>query len=333
MTMATLSLKSLIPRIGAVNLRLILLLIGLLIVFGLVLGDRLFSSASLRSMAYQLPELGILSLAMMAPLLSGGLDLSIIATANLVALTIAFLFQTIVPAEPGFVWAAAQIAAIAAGLLLAVGIGAVNGFVIAYLEVSPILTTLGAMTFIKGISIGLTHGQVLSGFSSPIVFIGNGSILGVPVVVLIFVAVAAIMAVILNRTPFGQMLHMLGSNEAATRYSGVDTRRMLVKVYVMSSVLSAIAGVVMMARFNSANAAYGESYLLVTILAAVLGGVSPSGGFGKVMGLVFGLFILQLISTAFNLMNFSQFLTLAVWGGTLIAVAAFARLREFAHFN
>ena len=121
---------------------------------------------------------------------------------------------------------------------------------------------------------------------------------------------------------------MLGSNEAATRYSGVDTRRALVKVYMISSLLAAIAGVVMMARFNSANAAYGESYLLITILAAVLGGISPSGGFGKVGGLVLALVILQLISTAFNLLDFSQFLTLAIWGGTLIAVAAVARLRS-----
>ena len=211
-------------------------------------------------------------------------------------------------------------------------IGAVNGFIIAYLEVSPILTTLGAMTLIKGVSIGLTHGDVLSSFPWQITFVGNGSVFGIPVVVLIFIAVAALMALILNRTPFGQILHMLGSNEAATRYSGVDTRRMLVKVYITSSLLAAVAGVVMMARFNSANAAYGESYLLVTILAAVLGGVSPSGGFGKVVGLVFALVILQLISTAFNLLNFSQFLTLAIWGGTLIAVAAVARLRDYFGF-
>lgn len=332
MSVGATPLKGVGLRIGAVNRRLILLLAALVIVFGLLLGERLFSGASLRSMAYQLPELGILSLAMMVPLLSGGLDLSIIATANLVALTIAFLFHAIVPVDPGFAWAAGQLAAVAAGLVLALAIGAMNGFIIAYLEVSPILTTLGAMTLIKGISIGLTHGEVLSSFPAPLVYIGNGSILLVPVVVLIFLAVAVIMALILNRTPFGQILHMLGSNEAATRYSGVDTRRVLVKVYITSSLLAAIAGVVMMARFNSANAAYGESYLLVTILAAVLGGVSPSGGFGKVVGLVFALVILQLISTAFNLLNFSQFLTLAIWGGTLIAVAAVARLRDYFGF-
>ena len=331
MSLSAPTLKRVTPRIGPVNLRLIALLVALVIVFGLLLGERLFSGASLRSMAFQLPELGILSLAMMVPLLSGGLDLSIITTANLVALTIAFLFQALVPADPGFAWGAAQIAAVIAGLVLAVVIGAINGYIIAYLEVSPILTTLGSMTLIKGVSIGFTHGDVLSGFPSPMTFIGNGSIVGVPVVVLIFIAVAAVMALVLNKTPFGQILHMLGSNEAATRYSGVDTRRMLVRVYMTSSLLAAVAGIVMMARFNSANAAYGESYLLVTILAAVLGGVSPSGGFGKVVGLVFALVILQLISTAFNLMNFSQFLTLAIWGGTLIIVAGIARLRE--HFG
>lgn len=329
MSNAVFAARSWVLQIGPVNRRLIVLLVALVVVFGLLLGERLVTGASLRSMAFQVPELGILSLAMMVPLLSGGLDLSIISTANLVALTIAFMIKLLVPDDPGLAWIAWQIVAIFAGIAVAVVIGAINGVLVAYFEVSPILATLGAMTLIKGISIGLTHGEVLSGFPAPIVYIGNGSVAGVPVVMLIFIAVSALMALILNRTPFGQILHMLGSNEAATRYSGIDTRRMLVRVYVMSSLLAAVAGVVMMARFNSANAAYGESYLLVTILAAVLGGVSPSGGFGKVAGLILALVILQLISTAFNLLNFSQFLTLGIWGGTLIAVATVARLRNF----
>lgn len=321
------SLRQIGARTDAVDRRLIALLAALLLVFGLLLGDRLFNPTSIRSMAFQLPELGILSLAMMVALLSGGLDLSIIATANLVALTMAYIITTMVPVDPGVLWGVWQIVALLAGLVVALAVGALNGFVIAYLGVSPILATLGSMTLIKGIAIGLTRGGILSNFPGPIVFIGNGSVFGIPVVVLIFVVAALLMSVVLGRTPFGQTLNMLGSNEAATRYSGVDTRRALVKVYMISSLLAAIAGVVMMARFNSANAAYGESYLLITILAAVLGGISPSGGFGKVGGLVLALVILQLISTAFNLLDFSQFLTLAIWGGTLIAVAAVARLR------
>ena len=311
-------------RVDAVDRRLLILLAALVLVFGLLLGDKLFDATSFRSMAFQLPELGILSIAMMVALLSGGLDLSIIATANLVALTVAFIFS-FVPAEPGVAWALWQLLALAAGLVLALVIGAVNGVIIAYLGVSPIMATLGAMMVIKGISIGVTRGGILSGFPEPILFIGNGTVFGIPVVMLIFVAVALVMSIVLRSTRFGQTLNMLGSNEAATRYSGIDTRRTIVSTYMISSLLAAIAGVVMMSRFNSANASYGESYLLVTILAAVLGGVSPSGGFGKMGGLVLALVILQLISTCFNLLDFSQFLTLAIWGGILIAVAAVSR--------
>lgn len=317
-------LASVIKRVDAVDRRLLSLLAALVLMFGLLLGDRLFNATSFRSMAFQLPELGILSIAMMVALLSGGLDLSIIATANLVALTVAFIFS-FVPAEPGIAWALWQLLALAAGLALALVIGGVNGVIIAYLGVSPIMATLGAMTLIKGISIGVTRGGILSGFPAPILFIGNGTVFGIPVVMLIFAAVALVMSIVLRSTRFGQTLNMLGSNEAATRYSGIDTRRTIVSTYMMSSLLAAIAGVVMMARFNSANASYGESYLLVTILAAVLGGVSPSGGFGKMGGLVLALVILQLISTCFNLLDFSQFLTLAIWGGILIAVAAVSR--------
>lgn len=317
-------LSNISKRVDAVDRRLLILLAALVLVFGLLLGDKLFDATSFRSMAFQLPELGILSIAMMVALLSGGLDLSIIATANLVALTVAFIFS-FVPVEPGVAWALWQLLALAAGLALALVIGAVNGVIIAYLGVSPIMATLGAMMLIKGISIGVTRGGILSGFPAPILFIGNGTIFGIPVVMLIFVAAALVMSIVLRSTRFGQTLNMLGSNEAATRYSGIDTRRTIVSTYMISSLLAAIAGVVMMSRFNSANASYGESYLLVTILAAVLGGVSPSGGFGKIGGLVLALVILQLISTCFNLLDFSQFLTLAIWGGILIAVAAVSR--------
>ena len=121
---------------------------------------------------------------------------------------------------------------------------------------------------------------------------------------------------------------MIGSNERATRYSGVNTKRVLFGVYLLSSLLAMVAALVMMARFNSANASYGESYLLVTIFAAVLGGVDPFGGFGKVGGLLMALIVLQVISSAFNLLNFSAFLTLAIWGALIIGVTALSVLLE-----
>ena len=316
------------PRISATNRGLLALLALLVALFGALLGGSLFSAGSLQSMALQVPQLGLLSLAMMVALLSGGLDLSIIAVADFSALVSGYLLVHLVPTHPAGLAVACQIGALCLGLLVACAIGALNGLIIAYLDVSPILTTLGTMTMIKGLAIGLTHGGVIAGFPPLVLFLGNASLLGIPVALIVLLLVAAPIAVMLNHSPFGNLVAMIGSNEPAVRYSGIDTRRVLVRIYALSGLLAGLGGVIMMARFNSANAAYGESFLLVTVLAGVLGGIDPMGGFGKVSGLLIALAILQLISTAFNLLGFSGFLTLTIWGGTLIAVAAVNLLRR-----
>jgi simple sugar transport system permease protein len=327
--MMTTSLSTVLRRtIGPTNLRLLGLLAALSIVFGAFVGDRLFGEFGLRSMAYQLPELGLLSLAMMVALLSGGLDLSIIATANLAALTTAAVLKAAPVDAVGLALVAIEGGAVLAGLTVAALVGLINGFLVGYLRVSPILATLGTMTLVKGLAIGLTHGDVVSGFPSGIVFLGNGSLFGLPMPLILFGAVALLVGLLLTRTPFGVTAALMGSNQQAVRFSGVDTRAALLRVYVLSALVAATAGLIMMARFDSANAAYGESYLLVTILACVLGGVSPTGGFGKVGGLVIALVILQLISTACILLDLSQFLTLSLWGGILLAVSLTGILRD-----
>jgi simple sugar transport system permease protein len=310
------------------NRQLLILLALLVIVFWFPLGGGLFSGASLRSMGFQLPEMGILALAMMVSLLSGGVDLSIIASANLAALTMAYVMTAMLPGSAGATSALWEIGAILTGLLAAVVVGVTNGFLIGYVNVSPILATLGTMSLVKGIAIGLTHGNVISGFPPAIVFFGNGTVAGVPAPLLIFILVAFAVNLILTRTPFGTRVAMMGTNLQAVRFSGVQTARLTVVVYAMASLLAGIAGFIMLARFNSANAAYGESYLLVTLLAAVLGGVDPMGGFGRVSGVLIALIILQVISTAFNLLDLSQFLAIAIWGGTLVAVAGLRRIAE-----
>jgi simple sugar transport system permease protein len=115
---------------------------------------------------------------------------------------------------------------------------------------------------------------------------------------------------------------MVGSNLEATRYSGVDTRRLIIGVYTLSSVLCFVAATLMMARFNSASAEYAQSYLLITILSAVLGGIDPFGGFGRIAGLMISLITLQVIASGLNLLGVNQHVTLAIWGFTLIAVMA-----------
>lgn len=305
------------------NAQLAVLLVVLFIVFSLGV-DRFFSIESAWSMAIQVSGLGILSLAMMITLLKGGINLSLIATTNLCSLTMAYMMNLLTPGAEGLTLAGGIIVALGCGAIVAAVIGALNGYVIAYLHVSPILATLGTMTLVKGIAVGLTAGDVLSGFPEVITFIGNGAVFGVPFSLFVFVACVIPLAVWLSRTPTGMFIYMIGSNEKATRYSGVDTKWVIFKVYVMSSMLAWIGAIVLMGWLNSARADYSESYLLITILAAVLGGIDPFGGAGKVAGLILALAILQFISSAFNLLGFSPFLTLAIWGGILLAAAALA---------
>ena len=312
---------------GTNLLGLLLLLLGLFTIFGSLLPGTFLQPGTMQAMMFQLPELGLLSLAMAIPLVSGGLNLAIIATANQAALLMAWILTTQMPpdATGGEVWLWISIA-LSAGFLLCVIIGLVTGLIIAVIGVHPILVTLGTQTLITGISIWLTRGQTLSGFPDALILISNETIASIPISFGIFAVVALGVHVLLTRSVLGIQIHMIGSNLESTRFSGIDTRRVQIWVYVLSSLLCWLAAIVMMARFNSAGADIAQSYLLITILAAILGGIDPYGGFGRVTGLVVALLILQTISSGFNLLGFSQYLTLALWGFTLIAVMAVKRI-------
>lgn len=298
---------------------LVILLVVAVAVFGSLAPGRFFTVSTVASIGFQMPELGILALAMMLPLISGGLNLAIIATANLSALIMAVILTHLLgPASSTAVTIGVVALALVLGMGAALLVGLLSGLMIAALRIHAILVTLGMMIFVKGLSIAATHGGVVGGFPPVILYLGNGTILGLPVSLLLFLGSAAGVWLLLNFTPFGISVRMIGSNEAATRYSGVNTTRVLIGVYLVSSVLCWMAALIMMARFNSARAGYAESYLLITILAAVLGGVDPSGGFGRVSGLILALLLLQIISTGFSLLGISPHLTEAIWGATMI---------------
>ncbi len=308
---------------------LILAMVGITILMVLMNGVDFLSLRNLKSMSFQLPELGILTLAMMIAMLTSGINLSIIATANLSGIVMALILTKVFPAGSplaGSIWV--SLFAIFAGIGVGAIVGILNGFLIAVVDISPILATLGTMIMIKGISVVITEGYVISGFPQLILAIGNKSILGIPNPMLIFLLCAGIMAVILNRTPLGTRIYLLGSNPTACLYSGVNNKKVLFKTYIISGIYSGVAAMIMISRFNSAKADYGESYLLQTVLAAVLGGISAVGGFGRVSGLIISLVIMQMISSGLNLLGVSNFMTIALWGIILILVMVFKHILE-----
>jgi len=304
-----------------------ILVLVLLLMWGLN-PTRFLKISNIQSMAFQLPELGLLSFAMMVAMISGGTNLSIISTANLSGIVAALIMQAAQKSgtlAPGIITAYAILAAIAASAI----IGLLNGFLIAYIEVPPMLATLGTMIFLNGISVSLTRGYVISGFPEDFLFIGNGLVLGIPMPIILFAAAAALIALLFDYTPYGFELYMLGTNPVATRYAGVNNRKILMKTYLLSGVLCGLAAIIMISRFNSAKSDYGASYLLVTMLAAVLCGVSVYGGSGKVSGIVLSLIILQLLSSGLNLLRANAFFTRVVWGVVLILVMIINRISSY----
>lgn len=298
-----------------------LVLAAVFFLMGLLNGSYFFQVDNFRSMAFQLPELGILSLAMMITMLTGGINLSIIASANLTGIVVAMILTRLVtPTTPDSVSFLVVLMAIVVGLSISALIGLLNGLLIARVEVSPILATLGTMILLNGLSIVLTRGYVISGFPPALLFIGNGMVFGVPMPMIIFLLCAGIMALILNHTPLGVSIYMIGSNPIACLFSGVNNRQVLMRTYLISGLYTGVAALIMIARFNSAKSDYGASYLLMTVLASVLGGTSAAGGFGKVSGLVMALAILQVVSSGLNLLGISAFMTIALWGAILILV-------------
>ncbi len=286
---------------------------------GVVTGGRLLDPQSVEVMAFQMPLLGMLTLAQMLPMLTGGIDLAIISTANFAGITAAFILKGVAA------WYATP-AAVLAALAAALCVGAVNGFVIAEVGVSPIIATLATGIMVKGIALAITKGYVMAGFPTAFLFLGGGSLAGIPVPFVILAIGAALMALVLNRTPFGVSEYMLGSNPTATLFSGINTKALVFRTYLISGFLSGVAGLILIARFNAAQADFGSSFLLLTVLISVLGGIDPAGGVGTVLGLVIAVMILQVVATGFNLMGFSQHLANALWGIILIFVIAFRRV-------
>lgn len=285
---------------------------------------RFLSAGNIGALASQLPELGLLSLAMVVVILTSGINLSIISSANLVSVIMAIIMTQFIPegSSAGTVLAV-LLSAFTAGVVVSLVLGFVNGFLIAYVGLPAMLATLGTMLLYEGLTLAITKGFVISGLPEMYTNLSSAGIWGVPLPLVILVLAIVAVALILGKLPFGKYLFLIGSSETATKFSAVDTRKALVKAYVLSGFLCGIAGMVMLSRFNSANARSGSSLLLLTILIAVLGGTDPNGGFGKISGLVLSLLTLQFITSGLNLLGVTQFVTLALWGILLILVIAY----------
>ena len=304
-------------RLSAYETTLLAVFAGLFLLFSLT-APNFLSAANFRSMMVQLPELGLISLGMMAVVLTAGIDLSITFTAALSGIALAWCLSHGWPIP----------AAMLAGLVTALLCGAFNGGFIAGMRISPIVMTLGTMILYEGIALQFTKGGSISGFPEAYSVIGSGSVAGIPVPMLIFTGAILLTAILLNRTAWGRSVYMIGSNPTAAEFSGIRVRSVLMGVYLFSALMAALAAVIMTSRYNSAKVDYGSSYLLKSVATIVLGGVSIQGGAGTVKGVVLGAAIFQILSSALNLYGLSPHLVDVLTGTVLIFVLAVNLLNQ-----
>lgn len=300
-------------------LRLALITVLVFIAMSALDPKHFLTLANFGSMSVQFPQLGLLSLAMTVTMLTGGIDLSVVGIANLSGILAALALTRGLAASPdgaGSVW----YSLLGVGISLSTGVlcGLFNGFLISRAGIAPILATLGTMQLYTGIGIYLTKGSAVFGLPRLITYLGNGVIGPFPVPLLIFALLTVVVAVLLNRFPFGLKVRLLGTNSVASKYAGIDNASVLLRTYALSGLLASVAGVLIMAQTNSAKADYGASYTLQAILVSVLGGVNPNGGFGSVLGVLLAILILQFLSSGFNMLQLSNFFTQFMWGAMLL---------------
>jgi simple sugar transport system permease protein len=320
------------------SLLLAIIFVIVMVFFSFVNADKGFlNNRSITSMGVQLAEIGILAIAMMVTILVGGINLSINATANLgVVLAGYFLFLMYPPPETGGIAAiftqikmpenaspVILVAALLIPILVGVITGLLNGYLVGYIGVPPILATLGTLSLFTGISAGITKGRTITGFPQEYAVVANETLLGIPVPFLLFVLLTVITYIILNHTTFGFKMKMLGTNETASEFTGINNRAVILKTYVLSGVLSSVAGLIIMSRTMSAAYEYGSTtYVLLTILIAVLAGIQS--GFGNVINVFIAMLILQALSTGFQMMlqgvRGSTFFKDFSWGVLLIII-------------
>ena len=283
------------------------------------------------SMASLFPEYGILALAMMLAMISGGIDLSVVATANFSGiLAIKFLIR-FYPEGAGIgINLLFLLAVLCISLFSGMLCGMMISFFISKLGIPPMLATLGGADLIMGAALVLTKGSSVNGIPPFFSEIGTKVLFGfLPVPVIVFAICAIAVSLLLEHTSFGTKLKMMGSNPTAARFSGINNDRTIIGAYTASGMLSAVAGLMMISRANSGRADYGNSYVMQAIIICVLGGVNPNGGFGKVGGVTIAILILQVLSSGFNMFpGISNFYRNIIWGAVLILVVIYNHMSE-----
>lgn len=294
------------------------ILIVLLIIAALS-SPAFLTGTNITNLLLQMSIIGVVVMAELIIVLTGGIDISVGSALGLAAVLCAGLFG-------GFsVWLALLVALAVGGI-----IGLVNGWLVSFRGLEPFIVTLGMLALARGLVYAYGQGIPINPKAADtFAQIGQTTVVGIPVLTLIWIVVVLIVAFLLRRTVWGRRVYAIGSNKEAARSSGIPVRATLWSVYILGGLLVGLGGWMFVCRFGSATALAGNLMELEAIAAVVIGGAALSGGRGTVFGAVVGTIIFQVIANLLSLLNVSTFLQDA-FRGALILVAVTLATVQFA---
>lgn len=281
------------------------------------------------NMAQRMPADIIVAVAQTMVIIGAGIDLSVGAILAFCGSLTAVAFCY---------WALPVWLAILLGLAAGMAIGSITGTIITKGRIPDFIATLGMMVTIRGVALILTGGLPvpshvtavkLRAYLPPeIIWLGSGKVLGIPVSLIIALAVVVIGWIILRHTAMGRSIYAIGGNREAAAISGINVDLTKIKIYALSGLLSALAGIILIGRMNSANALMADSANLDSIAAVVIGGTDLFGGQGGVVGSLFGAGVLSVLKNVLNLHNVQDFAQRVFTGLLIIGVVVIDQLRR-----
>jgi len=283
-----------------------------------IMAPNFLSGSNIYLVSRQIALVAIVAIGELFVILTGGIDLSVGAIMGLAG--VASAGAMVAGVNP---WLA-----ILFGMVVGVLIGVFNGWLVSYVLIPPFIVTLGAQGIARGTILIVTKGWPITNIPKSILFIAQGDLLRIPVPVWIMLVVAVIAQMVLTKTSFGRRIYAIGGNETATFLSGVNVKKIKFFLYVIAAFTASIVGIILVARFESAQADAGTGWEMNAIASAVIGGTSLAGGAGSVLGCLIGACIIGILANGLVLMRVSSYWQTAIIGVVIVLAAVLDHFRK-----
>lgn len=283
-----------------------------------IVEPKFLSQRNMFQVSRQIAFVAIVALGELFVILTGGIDLSVGSVLGLSGVISGYAMS--VGAHP--------LVAVGLGLLTGLGAGLITGYIISYLKITPFIVTLAMLSICRGAIWIITKGWPITDISPAFITFGQSNVVGIPMPVVLFGICAFVCHVILRFTVFGRRIFAIGGNEEATVLSGINVAAIKLAIYAISGLLSALTGIILVARFNSAQSAMGEGWEMDAIAAAVIGGTSLMGGVGSVLGVIIGAAIMGIIRNGLVLVKVSVYWQTLIIGVIIILAALVDKLKN-----